>query len=149
MGFAGCTVVSSVVVVLLVVRGSSEAQPESAPRKEASRQGSKSFFIILIYLTGHHALAHRSKRIQLAQVSCQSCCFIDCLKPIDANACRYGDSCLCYPWTSWLQLFLKWKNAFRHQRNRQERQAQTRQGRRGSDFLSYKFVKVDTAGTHG
>jgi hypothetical protein len=48
VGFAGCMVVSSVVVVLLVVRGSSEAQPASAPRTEASRQKSKSFFIILI-----------------------------------------------------------------------------------------------------
>lgn len=65
VGFAGCTVVSSV-VVLLVVRGSSEAQPESAPRTEARRQGSKSFFIILILLTGRHAPAHGSKRMQRA-----------------------------------------------------------------------------------
>ena len=55
LGLAGRTVVSSVVVVLLVVRGSSEAQPDSAPRAEASRQGSKSFFIILISLTGRLA----------------------------------------------------------------------------------------------
>jgi len=54
VGFTGRTVVSSVVEVL-VVRGSSEAQPESAPRTEARRQGSKSFFIIWISLTGRYA----------------------------------------------------------------------------------------------
>ena len=60
LGLAGCTVVSSVVVVLLVVRGSSEAQPDSAPRAEASRQGSKSFFIILISFPAEGALAYAS-----------------------------------------------------------------------------------------
>ena len=48
VGFADRTVVSSVDVEVVEVRGSSDAQPESAPRTEARRQGSKSFFIILI-----------------------------------------------------------------------------------------------------
>ena len=47
-GLAGRTVVSSIVVEVVVVRGSSEAQPESAPKAEASRQGSKNFFMIMV-----------------------------------------------------------------------------------------------------
>jgi hypothetical protein len=59
-GFTGCTVVSSVVDEVVVVWGRSEAQPESAPRREANRQGSRSFFIILISWTGHQALLMRA-----------------------------------------------------------------------------------------
>ena len=55
VGLVGRTVVCSVEVEVLVVRGSSEAQPESAPIAEARMQGSKSFFIIWISLTGRYA----------------------------------------------------------------------------------------------
>jgi hypothetical protein len=48
VGFEGRTVVSSVVVEEVDVRGASEAQPNSAPRTEATRQGSKNVFIIWI-----------------------------------------------------------------------------------------------------
>ena len=67
-GVTGRTEVSSVVIVLLVVRGSSDAQPERTPREAATRQESKSVFIFLILLKGRDAPAHGSKRIQCGQV---------------------------------------------------------------------------------
>jgi len=69
VGFTGCTVVSSDVVVVLDVWGSSDAQPESAAGTEASRQESKSsFFIILISYTRRYALAHGSKRTNASKL---------------------------------------------------------------------------------
>lgn len=50
-------VVSSDVVEVVVVWGSSEAQPDKAPIAEASKLESKSFFIILILSTAEGALA--------------------------------------------------------------------------------------------
>lgn len=136
-GVTGRTVVSSVVVVVDADRGSSEAQPENAPRKEASRQGSKSFFIILILLTDAVRLLLRASARHATRLTLF--CWWFNPNGISAIFRDWGDSCPCYrrP-SSWMKL-RKWKNAFRRRRNRPERQAQTRQGRRRSDFLSYRF----------
>ena len=72
-GFAGRTVVSSVVVMLLVVRGSSEAQPDKAPMPETSRQESNSFFIILILSATRGAPAYASKRTHTPKLGIRSC----------------------------------------------------------------------------
>jgi hypothetical protein len=60
VGFAGCTVVSSDVVEVVVVWGWSEAQPDKAPMTEAMMQESKSFFINLILFRAGGALAYAS-----------------------------------------------------------------------------------------
>ena len=54
--------VSSDVVDVVVVWGLSEAQPDSAPITEDSRQESKSFFIMLILSIAASAPAYASKR---------------------------------------------------------------------------------------
>jgi len=87
VGFAGRTVVSSVVVEEVDVRGSSEAQLDSPPRTEASIQGSRNFFIIWISLIGRYAPRFVVLLVGLSRMALTRVCMVTHVLAIDGN-CR-------------------------------------------------------------